>query len=182
MTHTINITEIPSTPTNETPFFPNSSPTELGLNNTRISTCALSCSSGNKEFLLVSATSVANDQGIFKLSSYTFSAIEKQLLSKGLSFCPSPGECNLGIAKIATDKLHCSLCLHILFSENYDYPEMSDDKSFSHRNFCPHSLWTLPGLPSPSLAGSLLLTIQHLAICLPLNQIFTTLTLMSAQP
>ena len=116
------------------------------------STCACAICV-NKAVVPVPAVSVINDHGIVNLSSYALSPFEKQLLGKGLSFCPSPGECNLSNAKFAVDKLHRSLRLAHFFNENDAFPESSDEEGFSHRNFRPRSTWTPPGNPPPTLAS-----------------------------
>ena len=95
--------------------------------------------SGNKTVFSESAASVVNDHGIANLSNCAFSTTEKLLLSKGPSYCPSPGECNLSNAKIAIDKLHRSLCPLHFCNENDALSESSNDEGFSHRNFRPHS-------------------------------------------
>ena len=66
----------------------------------------LTSTSSNNTVFSESAASVVNDNGIVNLSNYALSTTEKQLLSKGLSVCPLPGECILSNAKIAIDKLH----------------------------------------------------------------------------
>ena len=112
-----------------------------------------SVSSGNKTGSPKSAVSVVNDQGIVNLSNVSLSHIERQLLIRGLSFCPSPGECSLSNAKIAIDKLHRSLHLAHFFSENDAFSESNEDEDFSHRKFRPQSTWTPPGNPPPTLAS-----------------------------
>ena len=98
-----NSTDIPATPTVN-----NISSSQAGEQNS-------TSLSGNKTGSPKSAVSVVNDQGIVNLSNVTLSNTERQLLIKGLSFCPSPGECSLSNVKIAVDKLHRSLRLAHIF-------------------------------------------------------------------
>ena len=102
---------------------------------------------------ILSRPQCVNDHGIANLSNYALSTTEKLLLRKSLSFCPSPGECNLSNAKIAVDKLHHSLCLAHFCNKNDVISESSNDEGFSHRNFRPHWTWTLLGNPPPTLAS-----------------------------
>ena len=107
----------------------------------------------NKQSYTGFVSSIVNDHGIINLSSYTLSDSEKRLLTKGLSFCPSPGECNLSRAREAFDKLHCSLRLTHYFDENGAPSDPSEDEGFSHRNFRPRSNWTPADFPPPTLAS-----------------------------
>ena len=153
-TNTVNNTDIPDTPAEAAAPLPTSSPRELVLiSSTPTSTSAAPFTSVNKTVVSEPAVSVVNDHGIVNLSNYALSTTEKHLLSKGLSFCLSPGECNLSNAKFAVDKLHRSLCLAHFFNENDAFPEASDDEGFSHRNFRPRSTWNPPGYPPPTLAS-----------------------------
>ena len=153
-TNTVNNTDIPDTPAEAAASLPTSSPRELVLiSSMPTSTSAAPFTSVNKTVVSEPAVSVVNDHGIVNLSNYALSTTEKQLLSKGLSFCPSPGECNLSNAKFAVDKLHRSLRLAHFFNENDAFPEASDDEGFSHRNFRPRSTWNPPGYPPPTLAS-----------------------------
>ena len=99
------------------------------------------------------ASSIVNDHGIINLSSYAISDTEKRLLTKGLSFCPSRGECNLSKAREAIDKLHRSLRLTHFFNENGDMSDPGEDEGFSHRNFRLPSNWILAEFPPPTLAS-----------------------------
>ena len=85
-------TDIPSTPSDDAGCFPTSSLWEQDLT-------MQSNTSRNKTVFSESAASVFNDHSIVNLSNYAHSTTEKLLLCKGLSFCPSPGECNLSNAK-----------------------------------------------------------------------------------
>ena len=104
-------TDIPSIPSDDAGCFPTSSSWEQDLT-------LQTSTSGKQTVLSESAASVVNDHGIVNLANYALSTTEKLLLSKGLSLCPSPGECNLSNAKIAIDKFHRSLCLVHFFNEN----------------------------------------------------------------
>ena len=139
-------TDIPSTPSDYAGCFPASSSWQQDLT-------MQTSTSGNKTVFSESTASVVNDHGIVNLSIHALSTTEKLLLSKGLSFCPSPGECNLSNAKIALDKLHRSLCLAHFCNENDALSESSNDEGFSHRNFHPHSTWTPLGNPPPTLTS-----------------------------
>ena len=139
-------TDIPWTPSDDAGCFPTSLSWEQDLT-------MQTSTSGNKTVFSESAASVVNDHSIANLSNYTLSTTEKLLLSKGLSFCLSPGEGNLSNAKIAVDKLHRSLRLAHFFNENDALSESSDGEGFSHRNFRPRSTWTPPGNPPPTLAS-----------------------------
>ena len=99
------------------------------------------------------ASSIVNDHGIINLSSYAISDTEKRLLTKGLSFCPSRGECNLSKAREAIDKLHRSLRLTHFFNENGDMSDPGEDEGFSHRNFRLPSNWIPAEFPPPTLAS-----------------------------
>ena len=138
--------DIPSTPSDDEGRFPTSSSREQYIT-------MQTSTSGNKTVFSESAASLVYDHGIVNLANYALSTTEKSLLSKGLSFCPSPGECNLSNAKIAVDKLHRSLRLAHFFNENDALSELSDGEGFSHRNFCRRSTWTPPGNPLPTLAS-----------------------------
>ena len=106
----------------------------------------------NKQGYTGAAESIFNDHGIINLSSYTLSDYERQLLQKGLSFCPSPGECNLSKARDAVDKLHRSLRL-AHFLEDHGLTDSSEDEGFAHRKFRPPSNWVPPEHPPPPLAS-----------------------------
>ena len=85
--------------------------------------------------------------------SSPFLDTEKRLLTKGLSFCPSRGECNLSKAREAIDKLHRSLRLTHFFNENGDMSDPGEDEGFSHRNFRLPSNWIPAEFPLPTLAS-----------------------------
>ena len=123
--------DIPSTPADDAGCFPTSSSREQDLT-------MQTSTSENETVFSESAASLVIDHGIVNLSNYALSTTEKLLLSKGLSFCASPGECNLSNA-IAVDKLHCSLCQVHFLNENDILSESSNEEGFSHRNFCPRS-------------------------------------------
>ena len=106
----------------------------------------------NKPGYSGAAESIINDHGIINLSSYVLSDYERLLLQKGLSFCPSPGECNLSKARDAVDKLHRSLRLAHFFEENYAFAS-SEDEGFDHQNFRPPSNWVPTEHPPASLAS-----------------------------
>ena len=107
----------------------------------------------NKQGYMGSASSIVNDHGIINLSSYTLTDSEKRLITKGLSFCLSPGECNPSKARQALDKLHRSLRLTHYFDENGAPSNSNENEGFSHRNFRPRSNWTLADFPPPTLAS-----------------------------
>ena len=106
----------------------------------------------NKPGYSGAAESIINDHGIINLSSYVLSDYERLLLQKGLSFCPSPGECNVSKARDAVDKLHRSLRLAHFFEEN-DAFASSEDEGFDHRNFRPPSNWVPTEHPPASLVS-----------------------------
>ena len=130
----------------------------------------------NKQGYTGSASSIVKDHGIINLSSYTLFDSEKRLLTKGLPFCPSPGECNLSRAREALDKLHRSLRLTHYFDENGAPSDSYEDESFSHRNFRPRSNWTPADFPPPTLASFITANNTALTGLHPLRTKHTNLT------
>ena len=107
----------------------------------------------NKQGYSGFASSIVNYHGIINLSSYILSDTKKRLLAKGLSFCPSRGECNLSKAQEAVDKLHHSLRLTHYFNENGAMSDPGEDEGFSHRNFCLPSSWSPAEFPPPTFVS-----------------------------
>ena len=125
-----NNTDIPLPPTDSTEPA-TASPAGQHLGDTDIpSTPTIRCLNStcacptfvNKAVVPEPAVSVVDDHGIVNLSNYALSPFGKQLLSKGLSFFPSPDECYLSNAKFAIDKLHHSLCLAHVFHWKWCFP------------------------------------------------------------
>ena len=96
------------------------------------------------------ASSIINDNGTINLSSYVLDNAEISLLSKGLSFCPTPGPLDMAVAMDDVDKFHRSLRLSSRFGETETLgtswgPE--EGQPFSHRKFRPPSSWQPRGPP-----------------------------------
>ena len=54
---------------------------------------------------------------VVNLSNYTLTNPQEEVLNKGLKFCPTPGEPQMGDLQRDLDKFHCSLSLQCHFNK-----------------------------------------------------------------
>lgn len=98
------------------------------------------------------ASSIINDNGIINLSSYQLSDLECAILRKGLSFCPTPRNLNLGQARKSVERFHRSLHLAYYFNQIDEPATRTGDEGFGHRKFRLPSDWLPPEPPPPALS------------------------------
>ena len=117
---------------------------------------------------------MANEgKGILNLSDKILSEPEKNLLLKGLKFCPTPGNPNIGELREDMDKLHKRL-RQIAFFENPEdgprdqpsYPELSmDNNNLYSRAPFKHHKFKLPskgrGPPGPTALEAMIAINEH---------------------
>ena len=92
------------------------------------------------------------------LSDHSLTPGQIALLSKGLKFCPTPGQPELADIKCDLDRFHRSLRLKHFFSDNQDSLTASqtsttsllggDTEGFDHPNLMNKSKWSPKGPPS----------------------------------
>ena len=107
-------------------------------------------------------TMSVSKQQVVNLSSLKLSAAQTLLLSRGLSFCPTPGEPDMGKLKEDLDKFHMDLRRKIFFtnkrkltletnppsSDSSDEDSLDEDElnpPFKHYEFKIRSTWNPPG-------------------------------------
>ena len=112
-----------------------------------------SCDNNNVQLNIVPnysgiASSIVNDKGIINLSSLELSEADISLLSKGLSFCPSTRNLDMGDISASWNKFQRSLRLkHFFQNDNSDTQGNSMNYSynaFEHRKFKEPSNFTPP--------------------------------------
>ena len=99
------------------------------------------------------ASSIINTNGVFNLSSHVLTEVELTLLSKGLSFSPTPGDLNLSNVRQAVESFHRSLHLAHHFHEIDGLPPRNEDEGFGHPNFRPRSKWVPPVAPPAPMSA-----------------------------
>ena len=100
-----------------------------------------------------SASSIINVNGVFNLSSYDLTADDLSLLSKGLSFSPTPHDLDLSEVRSAVEKFHRSLHLAYHFHEIDGLPPRNEDEGFGHPNFRSRSKWVRPAAPPAPMSA-----------------------------
>lgn len=70
-------------------------------------------------------------QLVVNLSSLKLSVAQSSLLSKGLSFCPTPGEPDMGVLKEDLDRFHMGLRRKVFFATKHTVNVEKTDSSSS---------------------------------------------------
>ena len=117
---------------------------------------------------------------VVNLSNFTLNEHHHSVLSKGLNFCPTPGEPDLASYRADLDTFHRQLRIQHFFKK-VEYNETSsqntqemtlssifypDDEAFNHRDFKQKSRWRPPPGP-PTLEAMALSNEMALQLVVP---------------
>ena len=78
------------------------------------------CISGNKFVITNSSLILTMDNLVINIGNMLLTPDQISILSKGLNFCPTPGEPSSGDLRCDLDSLHIRLRLHSYFKDEED--------------------------------------------------------------